>query len=1027
MRAKKEITLLLMIGMFALITVISVYQWLTPSSNGVKALNGLFDAGEWDFKTNGYLLLRGEWEHYDNELLTPADFRARGGNPVEGRTLKSVPTDVKESIISANPKKEGAATFRLLINVPESGIYGLRAKKVRIASRFFVNGVDLGGSGKPALSAEEFLPSNKPYYQTFQLDKGIAEIIVHTANYNLLGGGIVQAPEFGLAADLGKRIDSARLADVAILAMLITFGLYYAGMFRQWGKERYFMYFCLFCLSTGLFVSIDNEIVALTIFPQLPFPYLQRLLFLLPFLCFYFFAAYVHTYMDEAKAVLFKRLRVSVLAFLAVLLFLPNAYLPSLSPIALVMQLFILIVILRAIFRGRQKDIRGSQHLLLGFFFLMVWFIFGQSRYLFALDNPYFMIVTPLLLLLSQAMLISDRLQDNFLRSEQLSEKLLQYDRQKDEFLAKTSHELRTPLHGIVNLSQSLLDNAEQPLQEKHRENIRLLHLMGRRLSGLVNDILDMNRIRHGQFVIHPSSVNVGTSLHFVMETLSIVPINREVRLINELPSELPLVYADENRLKQILHNLIENGLKFTKQGTVSITAECRDGKLAISVTDTGPGIPAEELEHILQPFGRQYGEAGQDEVPEGLGLGLSISKQLIEMQGGQLEVDSEVGRGSRFTFTLPLDAKAEVAATKAEVEGDDSLAEHRDRISGKLQSAPGGLFHILIVDDELSNMKVLIDVVSAMGYSYDAVGSGEEALDVLQSGRMPDLVLLDLMLTGISGVEVCRRIRLTQGMAELPVLMLTASGRTGDMVATFEAGANDILQKPFELAELKARMQSLIKMKDSSEQAVRKEMDFLQAQITPHFLYNSLNSLVGLSYTDTIKLRETIYHLTTYLRSKFTFVFHSERIAFERELELVQAYVAIESLRFGDRLRIVYDLDDNIECLIPPLTLQPIVENAVRHGIGPKPEGGTLRITARRRNGAVQIVVEDDGVGMSMQQMETLEQDRASGIGFRNVNRRLQMLYNLKLEINSVQGKGTRVMLLVPEVSDAESHADRR
>ncbi|MHA7966875.1 ATP-binding protein [Paenibacillus sp. CAU 1782] len=1026
MRAKKEIALLIMIGIFVLITVISVYQWMTPASNWVEARDGMFDAGEWDFRENGYLPLRGEWEYYDNELLTPEDFKARDGNYIEGRSIKSVPTDLKKSIASANPKKEGAATFRLLINVPERGEYGLRAKKVRIASHFFVNGVDMGGSGRPALSAEGFLPSNEPYYQTFQLEKGITEIIVHTANYDLLGGGLVQAPEFGLAAELSKRIDSARLADVAIVAMLITFGLYYAGMFRQWSKERYLIHFCLFCLSTGLFVSLDNEIVALTLFPQLPFPYLQRLLFLLPFLCFYLFAAYIHTYMDESKDFLFRKLQFGMPLFLAVLIFLPNAFLPSIFPVVLMMQLFIFTLILRGIFRGRQKGIHGSQHLLLGYFFLVVWWAFGQLRYLYALDNPYFMIITPLLLLLSQAMLISDRLQDNFLRSEQLSEKLLQYDRQKDEFLAKTSHELRTPLHGIVNLSQSLLDNREQPLQEKHRENIRLLHLMGRRLSGLVNDILDMNRIRHGQFVIHPSLVNVGTSLHFVMETLSIAPVNREVRLINELPSELPLVYADENRLKQILHNLIENGLKFTKRGTVSVSAECRDGELAISVTDTGPGIPAAELDYILQPFG-QYGEGERDAASEGLGLGLSISKQLIEMQGGLLEVVSDVGRGSRFTFTLPLAAQSEIAATKAEAEGEDALAEHRERISGMLQSAPGGPFHILIVDDELSNMKVLMDVVSAMGYSYEAVGSGEEALDVLLGGPTPDLVLLDLMLTGISGLEVCRRIRLMQGMAELPVLMLTASGRTGDMVASFEAGANDILQKPFELAELKARMQSLLKMKDSSEQAVRKEMDFLQAQITPHFLYNSLNSLVGLSYSDTAKLRETIYHLTTYLRSKFTFVFHSELIAFDRELELVQAYVAIESLRFGERLQIRYNLDDNIECLIPPLTLQPIVENAVRHGIGPKPEGGTLVITARRHEGAIRIVVEDDGVGMNMQQLDTLEQGRASGIGYRNVNRRLQMLYNLKLEINSVQGKGTRVMLLVPEVNDAESNADRR
>ena len=113
-----------------------------------------------------------------------------------------------------------------------------------------------------------------------------------------------------------------------------------------------------------------------------------------------------------------------------------------------------------------------------------------------------------------------------------------------------------------------------------------LLHLMGRRLTGLVHDILDMNRIRHGQFTIHPTPVNLANSVRFVLETLSIAPINRDVRLVNQLPDSLPLVLADENRLKQVLHNLLENGMKFTRQGTVAVSAERQGNYLAVSVTD---------------------------------------------------------------------------------------------------------------------------------------------------------------------------------------------------------------------------------------------------------------------------------------------------------------------------------------------------------------------------------------------------------------------------------------------------------
>ena len=238
-------------------------------------------------------------------------------------------------------------------------------------------------------------------------------------------------------------------------------------------------------------------------------------------------------------------------------------------------------------------------------------------------------------------------------------------------------------------------------------------------------------------------------------------------------------------------------------------------------------------MSQLFQPF-VQYGEEEGAVNREGLGLGLSISKQLVELQGGRLEVESTVGLGSRFTFTLPIDNQsAEVAVTLQEPSTIDVTSVASSTTDNDAE------FHVLIVDDEPSNIKVLIDTMASLRYSYTADSSGEAALEVLLSSRhpKPDIVLLDLMLTGISGLEVCRKIRSLQGLSELPVLMLTASGHIGDILAAFSAGANDIVQKPFELAELKARTQSLLAMKSSFENAVRRELDFLQAQIMPHFL----------------------------------------------------------------------------------------------------------------------------------------------------------------------------------------------
>ncbi|MFC5406528.1 ATP-binding protein [Cohnella soli] len=1003
---RKNAILLGMIGVFVIVTIVNVFQWLSPPTQAERASGGVLDASKWDFSKHGVLSLRGEWKFYEGKLLGPEDFRS--GGEIGGRFVQ-VPGGWKSQLASGDKNGYGAGTYRLLVRTNEAALFSIRAKKIRMSSRIFMNGIDLGGNGQPTLSAEGFVPSNAPFFGTVQADSGVVEIIIQVASFNYLEGGLVQPPEFGLANDVMNRREDSKLADMILTTILLAFGLYYAGMFRQWRREPHLMYFCLFCLALGLFFSIDNEILALGFVPGLTFPWLQKMLFLLPLVSFFFFTLYVYRYLKERDNVAFVWLRRLSYAYLATIVLLPNRYLVSFLDVGIAIGAAAFGVMFYAVFRSRSRENHSRHYMTLGIFFLLVSWLYAHLRYQLALDNPYYMVVTPALLVLSQALLMSEQIQQNYRKSERLSERLLRYDRQKDEFLVKTSHELRTPLHGIVNLSQALLDNQTIPLQAEHRDNIHMLHLLGRRLAGLVHDILDLNRIRHGQLLIHTTSVNLGLSVRFVMETLSISPVNKEVRLINSLPAKLPLVLADENRVKQILYNLLENGLKYTKKGTVILSAERRGDELAISVSDTGRGIPAHEIAGLFQPFVQleESGDAG-----EGLGLGLSIAKQLVELQGGNLEAESTVGAGSRFTFTLPIDLASEEAATAAAVEEvltSPLFAPMRDN-----QAAD---FHLLIVDDEPSNLKVLIDEVSSMRYGYTAVGSGEEALDALRRRKIkPDLLLLDLMMPGISGLDVCREIRLLRGLAELPILMMTASGQTGDIVASFAAGANDIVQKPFELAELRARVQSLLAMKSSSERAVRREMDFLQAQITPHFLYNSMNALVGLSYKNVDKLRETIHHLTTYLRAKFTFVFSGELVPFERELELVTAYLAIEQLRFGSWLAVRIEIEEGFNCMLPPLALQPIVENAVRHGIGPKPSGGTLRIAACRREGRAEITVEDDGVGIGEELLLVLREGRAAGVGIGNVNRRLQMACDGGLDIHSSVGKGTQIKLHIPE-----------
>jgi len=215
----------------------------------------------------------------------------------------------------------------------------------------------------------------------------------------------------------------------------------------------------------------------------------------------------------------------------------------------------------------------------------------------------------------------------------------------------------------------------------------------------------------------------------------------------------------------------------------------------------------------------------------------------------------------------------------------------------------------------------------------------------------------------------------------------------------------------------LRARARSLLEMKRSAEEAVRSEMAFLQAQIKPHFLYNALNTIVSLSLDEPRTAHDLLLHLSRYLRGSFDFRNRERTVSLRRELELTEAYVQIERARFGERLRVRYEVEEGVNVQIPPTTLQPLVENAVRHGVTKNEAGGTVTVAIGVQDGEAVIAVEDDGPGMpySAQAILARESDGAGGVGLRNIHQRLLRMYGQGLQIESEAGNGTRVVFRLP------------
>lgn len=314
----------------------------------------------------------------------------------------------------------------------------------------------------------------------------------------------------------------------------------------------------------------------------------------------------------------------------------------------------------------------------------------------------------------------------------------------------------------------------------------------------------------------------------------------------------------------------------------------------------------------------------------------------------------------------------------------------------------------------------------------YDIVFAhgGPEAMQLLDA-KPWDLIIADVMMPRTNGIELTRSIRDRFDVYELPVLLLTARTRPEDIEAGFLAGANDYVTKPVNAIELRARVRALTQFRQAVSDRLGLEAAWHQAQIKPHFILNTLNAVASLSEVDVVGMRELLVEFSDYLRESFDFRQSHRVVPLEQELKLVRAYLNVEKTRFQDRLNVVWDIAANVppSLEIPPLSLQPIVENAVRHGVLKKSRGGTVAIRIAKHEQAVRVTVEDDGPGIDDETRASILSGKGkgkgnSGIGLRNTNLRLKRLYGAGLRFEHVPGRGMRVSFEVP-ASDARAGAE--
>jgi len=1031
----KKIHIIVWLALFVVILSGFRILWvkLSPAQHQASIHNGQLDLRNWDVEDRDILLLNGEWEFFPSQFLMDGDSgQVSGGYE---RSLIKLPGGWNKTLHPDKPSPYGFASYRLQIYVnPEKDLnYSIRIPSARSASEIYANGRLVAKSGQVGKTKEEYTATNLPYLTSFTADEnGEIELVIQVANFiDSRSGGLVRSVKFGLEEGIVKEMKLSAAMQFFGAVMFLMHSIYAVMMYILGNKEKKLLYFSLMTLCFTLTNLLSNDEKLIRELLNLGYDWDFRLTN-----AAFIIGAYALLEYTDCRELrywrriypVYKVVNLGIAGF--TMLLAPNQVI-MLFPVYFLLGGTAVVISLITVFQRVSKDINANLLLLFSILALIhhfLWSVFWREIGISGVHYPFELII-------SMGCLASLWFKDYFKAhadTKELADTLQRVNNHKDQFLANTSHEFKNPLHSILNMSQSVLNREGHLLQEKSIKELETVLTVGRRLTLMLNDLIDVMSLQEGNPRLQQKVIRIQPIVTAVIDMLQFNVDVKTVRIVNQVAEDFPAVIGDENRVVQIVFNLLHNAVKYTNEGEISVQAYVNNGRAYIVITDTGIGMDEDMLKRLFLP----YEQVATDEtmIEGGFGLGLSISKMLVELHGGTLDVSSVLGQGSKFMFSLQLSGLKDevekvtyVASNSFEPSTEYMIAQ--EEVSVGLHKAEAHVAkaklsdelkrdrpQILVVDDDPVNLQVLETILSSDDYDTTMVTSGKEALAKLNAKEW-DLVISDVMMPQMSGYELTRMIRERFTLTELPILLLTARSQPKDIQCGFLAGANDYVTKPVETIEIRSRIEALVTIKQNVQEQLRLEAAWLQAQIQPHFLFNALNSIAALSEVNLGKMQDLLDEFSHFMRNKFSFHNIEGLVPIEEELSLVRSYLYIEKVRFDERLEVIWEIDGSEGLKVPFLSIQPLVENAIRHGIMKRTRGGKLIIRISAHDTYTEISVEDDGIGIDEVQLQRIMErraDRCTGVGLINTDQRLKRHFGTGLHIESTLDSGTKVSFRV-------------
>lgn len=738
-------------------------------SQGQVAQNGIADLTDWDLKSNPTLRLDGSWNFYPLEFINPTNLSKSGdARPIE------VPIRWDQS---DQFPAQGFGTYELIIikntNVP----LALRIPDIFSAYSLFVNGNLLTSVGVPGKSVSSSIPGRQTKLVSLrEIKSDTLHLVIHLSNFVHNKGGIGKSLTIGADEALIKKKFFLDIYDVFLTGCLVMGGFFFIGLFVYGKKEKMALFFALFCIAYAYRIIGTGNYLLHEIVPM---PYRVGIIleFASLYLSVYFFSRYIlYLFPKESPKKLLNIFSSFSLIWLLVL-FLPVSVLARVNVVYLIGTLFLIgivcIVFIRALINRRM----GAYYSIFSTIGVLLVFAMKGMDYFGIMEEIVLVSAFgQLIFFLFQSLILSKHFSDSWRKANKASEKAIQA---KSDFLSVMSHEIRTPLNAVIGTTYHLMDDNPRTDQ---LDKLRILKNSSENLLALINNVLDFSKIDAGKVEFEEVDTELKTFCSDVLNMMSPIADQKELSLQLDYDDNLPpILRIDTIRVSQILTNLLSNAIKFTKSGHVklSVSQEATDGiniKVKFSVEDTGIGLDKNTQQYIFESFqqannsvSRQYG---------GTGLGLTITKRLIEMMGSEISVESRLGVGSTFEFTLSLN-KGDKEVLKVTLEENFDL-EGSD---------------VLLVEDNAMNVVIAKRLLDKWKINVTVAENGLQALSKVDKANF-DLILMDLQMPEMDGYEATRILR-REGFKR-PILALTASPLEEEIARLKDLGLSGIISKPY-------------------------------------------------------------------------------------------------------------------------------------------------------------------------------------------------------------------------------------